>query len=132
MQYIRKANYATFCFEITLADGSAEDLSETILKFVVKKNKADDDTAAILADAISYSDTNIVLFQFDATQTANLEEGTYYAALKMFFDISMFMFILLWGAFCFVRNFFQLVERSTILKIELPPYIPIQVKSFAK
>ena len=84
MQYIKKANYAAFCFEITLADGSAEDLSETIFKFVVKKNKADDDTAAILADAISYSDTNIVLFQFDATQTANLEEGTYYAALKMF------------------------------------------------
>lgn len=84
MQYIRKANYAAFMFEITLADGSMEDLSDTTLTFIVKKNKSDADTDAVLSDSIVNSDTNIVLFQFDATQTSNLDEGDYYVALKAF------------------------------------------------
>ena len=84
MQYIRKANYATFTFEITLADGTPDDFSEASLKFIVKKNKTDADESAVLLDVINFPDTNIVSFQFDADQTSGLEEGVYYSALKVF------------------------------------------------
>ena len=39
---------------------------------------------AVLAAEIENSDTNEVLFQFDATVTAQLDVGDYFAALKIF------------------------------------------------
>lgn len=84
MQYIKKANYASFRFILTNSDGSPVDLSQATLGFIVKKNKFDDDTMAILSAEIENSDTNDVLFQFDATVTAPLEVGEYFAALKIF------------------------------------------------
>lgn len=84
MQYIRKANYAAFCFEITLADGSPVDLSETTAKFIIKKNKTDSDSQAILSSEVVNSETNNIMFQFDVTQTSNLQEGKGFAALKLF------------------------------------------------
>lgn len=89
MQYIRKANYSTFTFELTNADGSPVDLSNKTVKFIVKKEKSDDDDMAILSQSIKNSDTNIVMFQFDATQTANLAEGKYFMAIKLFADTNM-------------------------------------------
>lgn len=89
MQYIRKANYSTFTFELTNADGSPVDLSNKTVKFIVKKEKSDDDDMAILSQSYENSDTNIVMFQFDATQTANLAEGKYFMAIKLFADTNM-------------------------------------------
>ena len=89
MQYIRKANYSTFTFELTNADGSPVDLSNKTVKFIVKKEKTDDDSLAILSQSIENSETNIVMFQFDATQTAELQEGKYFMAIKIFDDKHM-------------------------------------------
>jgi hypothetical protein len=89
MQYIRKANYSTFTFELTKADGSPVDLSNKTIKFIVKKEKSDDDDMAILSQSYENSETNIVMFQFDATQTANLAEGKYYMAVKVYTDTNM-------------------------------------------
>lgn len=84
MEYIRIANCKSFEFELTNCDGTPVDLSETTAKFIVKKNKTDSDSQAILSSEIVNSETNNIMFQFDATQTSNLQEGKGFAALKLF------------------------------------------------
>ena len=83
MQYIRKANKASFTFELTNCDGTPVDLSTSTLKFIVKKNKSDDDSSAVLSDQVVESDTNIISFEFTAEQTAQLNEGDYFMAIKI-------------------------------------------------
>lgn len=83
MQYIRKANKASFTFELTNCDGTPVDLSESTLKFIVKKNKIDEDSSAILSSQVENSDTNIVTFQFTSEDTALLTEGDYFVAIKI-------------------------------------------------
>ena len=83
MQYIRIANQASFTFELTNCDGSPVDLSSSTLKFIVKKNKTDEDTNYILFSQVENSDTNIVSFEFTAEETASLLEGEYYIAIKI-------------------------------------------------
>lgn len=84
MEYIRIANRKSFEFELTNCDGSPVDLSESTVKFIVKRSKEDPDTSAILSKEIVESETNNIMFQFDATETANLQEGKYVAGLKIF------------------------------------------------
>lgn len=83
MQYIRKSNKASFTFELTNCDGSPVDLSESTVKFIVKKNKTDQDSSAILSSEISNSETNIISFEFDSTMTSPLTEGEYFMAIKI-------------------------------------------------
>lgn len=83
MQYIRKANKATFTFELTNCDGTPVDLSEATVKFIVKKNKSDTDSQAILSSQIVNSDTNILYFSFNSQQTDPLTEGDYFVAIKI-------------------------------------------------
>ena len=75
MQYIRKANKASFTFELTNCDGTPVDLSTSTLKFIVKKNKTDEDSTAVLSGEVDNSTTNIVSFEFTAQQTDLLNEG---------------------------------------------------------
>lgn len=89
MQYIRKGNYATFTFELTNCDGSPVDLSDKTVEFIVKKEKIDSDENAVLHQSYQNSDTNIVSFQFDATQTSPLNEGQYFMAVKIFTENNM-------------------------------------------
>ena len=85
MLYIRKSNKFGLTFEITNCDGSEYDLSASTLKFIVKKSKEDPDGTAVLSSEVVNSSTNVVTFQFDATQT-NLDIGNYVAAIKEFKD----------------------------------------------
>ena len=89
MQYIRKSNKATFTFELTNCDGTPVDLSETVAKFIVKQNKADADSSAVLSAQIENSDTNILYFGFNAQQTDPITEGDYFVALKLVKDDHM-------------------------------------------
>lgn len=89
MQYIRIANKASFTFELTNCDGSPVDLSEATLKFIVKRNKIDEDSAAILASQVDNSETNIVSFEFTSEDTAALTEGNYFVAIKIVKDNHM-------------------------------------------
>ena len=84
MRYIRKANKATFEFELTNCDGTPVDLSTSTVKFIVKKDKSTPDSSAVLSGEIVNSETSNVMFQFDATETANIQEGDYVCALKIF------------------------------------------------
>lgn len=83
MQYIRKANKASFTFELTNCDGTPVDLSTSTLKFIVKKNKTDEDSTAVLSGEVDNSTTNIVSFEFTAQQTDLLNEGEYFIAIKI-------------------------------------------------
>lgn len=89
MQYIRKSSFASFTFELTNCDGSPVDLSNKTVKFIMKGSKDEDDTRSRLSSEIANSDTNIVKFQFDATETKNLVEGNYVLALKIYTDSQM-------------------------------------------
>lgn len=89
MQYIRKGNYANFTFELTNCDGSPVDLSNKTIKFILKADKIDDDENAVLQQSFENLDTNIVSFQFDATQTSPLNEGQYSMAVKIYTDTNM-------------------------------------------
>ena len=88
MQYIRKSNYCSFTFELTNCDGSPVDLSNKTVKFIVK-NKGANDERPQLSSEIKNSDTNIVKFQFDATQTANIPNGDYVMAVKIYTETNM-------------------------------------------
>ena len=83
MQYINKNQYNSFTFELTECDGSATDLSEATVKFIVKKSKTTEDDNAIMAGSVVNSDTNIIMFEFNASES-DVEEGNYVGALKIF------------------------------------------------
>lgn len=83
MQYIQVKQYNSFEFTLTNPDGTAVDLSAATAKFIVKKSKNTPDEDAILSKQIVNSDTNMIMFEFDATET-DLQEGSYVMALKIF------------------------------------------------
>lgn len=89
MQYITKSDSAEFSFTIKNCDGSVPDLSTSTITFIVKKNKTDADADAVLTSSLVNPATNILLFQFDATETAVLELGQYVCALKRFLSSDM-------------------------------------------
>lgn len=89
MQYITKADSAEFQFTLKNCDGSVPDLSTSTITFIVKKNKTDADADAVLTSSITNPTTNILLFEFDATETTVLELGQYVCALKRFVSTDM-------------------------------------------
>ena len=76
MQYIQAKQYNSF-------DGTPVDLSEVTAKFIVKKSRNTPDEDAVLTGQIVNSDTNIIMFEFNATET-DIQEGSCVAALKLF------------------------------------------------
>ena len=84
MLYITKNNLFNPTFELTNCDGSVVDLSNSTVKFILKKNRNDIDSSALLVGEYVNSDTNIVQFEFDATETKNLPLGKCIGALKIF------------------------------------------------
>lgn len=84
MQYIRKGEYNSFMFEIENCDGSAYDLADARIKFIVKKSAGHEDSTVVLSGEIENSETNKVMFDFTAQQTADLIVGNYVMALKVF------------------------------------------------
>lgn len=85
MQYIQVKQYNSFTFELENCDGTPVDLSATTAKFIVKKSRNTPDEDAVLTGQIVNSDTNIIMFEFDATET-DIVEGSYVMALKLFRD----------------------------------------------
>lgn len=84
MQYITKANGASFTFELLNCDGSPVDLSTSTVKFIVKKNRTTADSLAILSSEYVNPSTNNLAFSFTATETSSLDVGDYVCALKIF------------------------------------------------
>lgn len=83
MQYINKNEYNSFTFTLTECNGDPVDLSESTVKFIVKKDNQTEDSNAVMTGTIANSDTNIIMFEFNATES-NILEGQYVGALKIF------------------------------------------------
>lgn len=83
MQYIQQKQYNSFTFTLTNCDGSAMDLSAATVKFIVKKTRNTPDSDAVLTGQFVNPDTNILMYEFDATET-NIAEGQYVMGLKIF------------------------------------------------
>lgn len=84
MQHITKNCLYSLEVELINCDGSAVDLSTSTVKYILKKNKTDNDSQALLSYEYENSDTNNLLFEFDATQTGALESGTAIGAIKIY------------------------------------------------
>lgn len=83
MQYINKNEYNSFTFTLTECNGNPVDLSQTTVKFIVKKDNKTEDDNAVMAGSIVNSTTNILVFEFNA-DNSNIQEGQYVCALKTF------------------------------------------------
>lgn len=84
MQHIVINNLYNPTFTLTNCDGSAVDLSGSTVKFMVKRNKDDSDSSALLAKEYVNPTTNILQFEFSADETASLNKGQAIGALKIY------------------------------------------------
>ena len=84
MQHITKKCLYSLEVELTNCDGSAVDLSTSTVKYIVKRNKSDNDNQALLSYSYANSTTNKLLFEFDSTQTAPLVTGNCVCAIKIY------------------------------------------------
>lgn len=61
------------------------DLSNRIVKVIIKKNKDDaDDSAVLPIQTFTNPDVNYVIPTYTATQTKTLKEGEYYFSIKIY------------------------------------------------
>ena len=88
MDHLNKHNYFSKTFELFEKDGRTPlDLSDTTVRYIIKKSKSDADSEALLpVKEYVHPDTNILLFEYTALETADLLPGTYIQALKLFRD----------------------------------------------
>ena len=84
MQHITIHNIYKPTFELKNCDGTPMDLSAITVRFILKQNKTDADTQALLAGEYVNPSTNILEFEFSAVDTALLPEGTAIGALKLY------------------------------------------------
>lgn len=84
MLHITKGDIFNPTFEFTECDGSAMDLSSCTVKFILKREKEDSDSHALLSKEYVDPDTNMLQFEFLATETKNLPEGDAVCAVKIY------------------------------------------------
>ena len=84
MQHIVINNLYAPTFTFTECDGSASDLSTSTVKFILKRNKSDNDSASLLEQEYVNPDTNILQFEFTATETGTLTAGEAIGAVKIY------------------------------------------------
>ena len=84
MQHITKNCLYNLTVELTNCDGTAVDLSTSTVKFILKKDKSDEDADALLSYEYQNPTTNTLAFEFDATQTGTLNIGNAIGAIKIY------------------------------------------------
>lgn len=84
MQHIVKSNLYNPTFTFTECDGTPSDLSGATVKFILKRNKDDADSMALLSKEYANPETNILQFEFTAEETSTLSKGYAIGALKIF------------------------------------------------
>lgn len=84
MQHITKKCLYSLEVELNNCDGTPLDLSTSTVKYILKRKKSDSDSQALLSYEYQNPSTNNLLFEFDATQTGNLEVGDAIGALKIY------------------------------------------------
>ena len=66
--------------------GEVIDLSMVTAKIMVKQSLSDPDSKALISKSITHPASNLLYFELTAQDTAKLEQGRYYMALKLFYD----------------------------------------------
>lgn len=84
MQHIVINNLYNPTFTFTNCDGSPVDLSGSTIKFILKRRKTDDDSAALLTKEYVNPETNIIQFEFSAPETSLLSAGEAIGAIKIY------------------------------------------------
>lgn len=84
MQHIVIHNLYNPTFTLENCDGTAMDLSSATVKYILKRNKEDDDASALLTGEYVNPTTNILQFEFSAIDTAILPAGSAIGALKIY------------------------------------------------
>ena len=84
MQHIVINNLYAPTFTFTECNGTATDLSTSTVKFILKKNKTDADANALLSKEYVNPNTNILQFEFTATETGTLTAGEAIGAVKIY------------------------------------------------
>lgn len=84
MEHIVKNNLYNPTFTFVECNGEPSDLSSCTVKYILKKSKTDNDDSALLSGEYVNPDTNILQYEFTATDTANLPTGEAVGAIKIY------------------------------------------------
>ena len=84
MQHIVINNLYNPTFVFTECDGSAMDLSICTVKFILKRNREDEDSSALLSKEYVNPTTNMLQFEFTAEDTVRLSKGNAVGAVKIY------------------------------------------------
>lgn len=84
MQHIVISNLYNPTFTFVECDGTPCDLSGATVKFILKKSKDDADSVALLSKEYVNPETNILQFEFTASETAILSKGYAIGAIKIY------------------------------------------------
>lgn len=69
-----------------VADKGTPDLSNTTVKFILKKSINDPDSKAVFTQEIKNPETNKVYFEIPPETTGVLKAGTYKAGCKLYYE----------------------------------------------
>lgn len=86
MEHIVKNNLYNPTFTFVECNGEPSDLSSCTVKYILKKSKSDNDDSALLSGEYVNPDTNILQFEFPASDTASLPVGDAVGAVKIYRD----------------------------------------------
>ena len=76
--YIKQGDTETLTTNpIKTCDGVGIDLSDAVVKLIIKENMEDPDENAILLKSLEHPESNIVSFQLSADETAAIMIGQY-------------------------------------------------------
>jgi len=76
----------TYSVVLNGGEGQQVDLSYVTAKIMVKKSAYDADKKAVIAKEIVHPTSNLLYFELEPKDTANLAAGKYCLALKLFYD----------------------------------------------
>lgn len=84
MQHIVINNLYNPTFTFTKCDGTPVDFTGATVKFILKRNRDDADSSALLTKEYVNPETNILQFEFTAAETASLSKGSAIGAVKIY------------------------------------------------
>lgn len=85
---LKTASTQGLTYSVVLHGGAGQqvDLSYVTAKIMVKKSVYDSDRKAVITKEIVHPQSNLLYFELEAKDTANLAAGKYSLALKLFYD----------------------------------------------
>lgn len=86
MIYMTQADTFGLLTKVKHCSGVAVDLFAAEVRMIIKKDINDDDDLAIATKSVVHPESNEILFQLSADETAAIPAGQYLVGVKIFFD----------------------------------------------